>query len=221
MTAAEHVAGTDETAARPPRRYKSRIILATAVIGVLTLISWTQTWFAIVLSDGADLPVDGQVGAPALSALALTSLVLVGALSIAGPFFRIVFGILQSLIGVAIVFSAVLAVSAPVSAADPAISEATGVAGEESVAELVTSIALTPWPWVALVSGALIVLLGLAIVVTGRSWPGATRKYQTTTRLAPAAAQRTSVDDWDSLSGGEDPTDPADPSDPSDPAGRH
>jgi hypothetical protein len=200
-----------EAASAPrPRRYKSRIILAATVLGVLTLISWTQTWFTVELSDGAILPVDGQVGAPALSALALTSLVLVGALSIAGPFFRIVFGVLQALIGVAIVFSAVLAVSAPVDAAGAAISVATGVAGDDSVADLVVSIALSPWPWVALVAGAVIVLLGIAIVVTGRRWPGgATRKYQTATRLEPAAAQRTSVDDWDSLSSGDDPTDPA------------
>ena len=195
-----------ETAPRP-RRYKSRIILAATVLGVLTLVSWTQTWFTVLLSDGATLAVDGQVGAPALSALALTSLVLVGALSIAGPFFRIVFGVLQSLIGVAIVFSAVLAVSAPVSAAGPAISVATGVAGDESVADLVSSIALSPWPWVALVAGSVIVLLGGAIVLTGRHWPGgSTRKYQSSTRLEPAAAERTSVDDWDSLSGGDDPT---------------
>ena len=206
----EHPAAEGATAPAPaarPRRYKSRIILAATVLGVLTLISWTQTWFTVVLSDGATLPVDGQVGAPALSALALTSLVLVGALSIAGPFFRIVFGVLQALIGVAIVFSAVLAVSAPVSAAGPAISEATGVAGDESVAALVVSIALTPWPWLALVSGAVIVLLGAAIVVTGRRWPGgSTRKYQSSTRLEPAPAERTAVDDWDSLSGGDDPT---------------
>ena len=191
---------------RPPRRYKSRIILATTVLGILALVSWTQTWFSVVLDDGATLAVDGQVGAPALSALALTSLVLVGALSIAGPFFRIVFGVLQALIGVAIVFSAVLAVTAPVSAAGPAISVATGVAGDESVAALVASIALTPWPWAALASGVLIIVLGAAIVVTGRRCPGSTRKYQTTTRLEPTDAKRTSVDDWDSLSGGDDPT---------------
>jgi len=191
---------------RPPRRYKSRIILATTVLGILALVSWTQTWFAVELDDGVALAVDGQVGAPALSALALTSLVLVGALSIAGPFFRIVFGVLQALIGVAILFSAVIAVSGPVAAAAPAISEATGVAGEASVADLVVSIALTPWPWVALAAGALILLLGVAIVATGRRWPGSTSKYQTTTRLEQPGAQRTSVDDWDSLSGGDDPT---------------
>jgi hypothetical protein len=193
-------------AAPKPRRYKSRIILATTVVAVLTLISSTQTWFSVVLSDGAALEVDGQVGAPALSALALTSLVLVGALSIAGPVFRVVFGVLQVLIGVAIVFSAVLAVTDPVAAAAPAVSVATGVAGTESVRGLVTSIALSPWPWLALVAGALIVLLGAAIVVTGRSWPGSTRKYQTTTRLEDPSAPRSSVDDWDSLSHGDDPT---------------
>jgi hypothetical protein len=42
--------------------------------------------------------------------------------------------------------------------------------------------------------------------VTSRGWPSsASRKYQAT-RLEPAKAERTSVDDWDSLSGGNDPT---------------
>ena len=192
--------------AEKPRGTKSMVLLASALIAILTLISWTQVWFGVVLTDGAALEVDGQVAAPALSALALTSLVLVGALAIAGPFFRFVFGVLEALIGVAVVFSGVLAVSDPVAASASAISTATGVAGKTSVAESVESIDGSVWPWIALVCGVMMLVAGAAIIVLSRRWPNsASRKYQST-RLEPVATERTAVDDWDALSGGNDPT---------------
>ena len=194
-----------EGTTRTPRKSKSKVLLVSALLALATLVAWTQSWFTVELVDGNTLAVDGQVAAPALSALALTSLVLVGALSIAGPFFRLVFGILESLIGVAIVFSGIVAVADTVGASASAISTATGVAGENSVADLVESITQSPWPWVAIVAGVLIVLAGVVIVVVSRNWPGSSRKYQST-RLEPVEAQRTSVDDWDALSGGNDPT---------------
>jgi hypothetical protein len=188
-----------------PRSTKPLVILAGALLALGALISWTQVWFGVTLQDGARLDIDGQVAAPALSALALTSLVLVGALSIAGPFFRVVFGVLESLIGVAIVFSAVLAITDPVGASRPAISVATGLAGDQAVADTVRSLEPSLWPWLALLAGALIVLAGAAIIVLGRRWPGSSRRYQAT-RLEPADGPRSSVDDWDALSGGDDPT---------------
>jgi hypothetical protein len=193
-------------ASKKPRGTKSMVLLASAVIAILTLVSWTQVWFGVTLTDGASLEVDGQVAAPALSALSLTSLVLVGALAIAGPFFRVVFGVLEALIGVAVVFSGVLAVGDPVAASASAISAATGVAGKASVANAVDSIDGGVWPWVALVCGVLMLVAGAAIIVLSRRWPNsASRKYQST-RLEPVPAERTSVDDWDALSGGKDPT---------------
>jgi hypothetical protein len=188
-----------------PRRIKSRVILASAALAILTLVSWTQVWFGVTLVDGSKLDVDGQVAAPALSALALTSLALVGALSIAGPVFRVVFGVLESLIGVAVVFSGILAADDPVAASASAISTATGVSGDSSVARLVDTVEGGFWPWLVIACGVLIVLAGIAIIVTGRHWPSSQRKYQAA-RLEPATTERTSVDDWDSLSGGTDPT---------------
>jgi hypothetical protein len=197
---------TDQApAAQASRSTKGLVILTGALLALGALVSWTQVWFGVTLRDGARLDIDGQVAAPALSALALTSLVLVGALSIAGPFFRVVFGVLESLIGVAIVLSAVLAITDPVGASRPAISVATGLAGEQAVADTVRTLAPSPWPWLALLAGVLIVLAGAAIIVLGRRWPGSSRRYQAT-RLEPADGRRSSVDDWDALSGGDDPT---------------
>ena len=124
----------------------------------------------------------------------------------AGPFFRVVLGTLQALLGVAVVFSAIVALSDPVAASAPAISEATSIAGDDPVRALVESVAISPWPFVALAAGVLLVVNATLILVTARRWPGSSRKYQAV-RLEPATDERSAVDDWDSLTGGDDPTD--------------
>jgi len=185
-------------------RLKLLSLLAGAAFAGLTLLAWTQTWFEIVLTDGKSLSVTGEVAAPALTALALTGLVLVGSLSIAGPFFRVVLGSLQTLLGITVALSSVLAIVDPIGASGAAISEATGVAGVQRV-DQVTSSATTVWPWLALLAGALLIASGIFVVATSKRWPGSSRKYSAV-RLAPADGTRSSVDDWDALSDGADPT---------------
>ena len=193
------------------RRAKLLLILAGIVAAAVVLGAWTQDWFSITIDTGQVLPVPGSVAAPALTALALSELVLLGAIAIAGPFFRIVLGVIEALVGFAIGFEALLSILDPVSASAETISTATGVAGDESIAELVTAQSVAAWPWVALVGGALIILLAIGTVLTARTWPGSSsRKYQAA-RMEPvdtpkAPRERTAVDDWDALSGGDDPT---------------
>ena len=187
-----------------PARLKLILLLAGVVLAGLALLAWTQEWFGITLLDGAVLSVSGEIAAPALTALALTGLVLVGALSIAGPFFRVILGSLQALLGFTIGFSAVLAILDPLTASAAAITTATGVSGE-LVGAQASAFTSTAWPWLAVVAGALLIVTGFLVVATGRAWPGSSRKHQAV-KLAPADGTRSSVDDWDALSGGDDPT---------------
>ena len=186
------------------RRRKFTLLLAGLALSGVVFVGWTQEWFSVALIDGPTLSVAGDVAAPALSTLALTCLVLIGALSIAGRFFRIVLGVLQVLLGATMVLSGVLALVDPVQASSATISEATGIAGAAPVAAQVASVAATAWPWVSTIAAALIAATGIAVVVTGSGWPGSSRKYGAT-KLEPAA-ERTAVDDWDALSDGSDPT---------------
>ena len=185
-------------------RLKLSLLLAGIAFSGLALLSWTQEWFALTLLDGAVLSVTGEIAAPALTALALTGLVLVGALSIAGPLFRVILGSLQAPLGFTVGLSAVLAIANPLTSSAAAITAATGVSGE-LVREQVASSTSTLWPLAALVAGVLLVATGILVVATATRWPGATRKYQAV-RMAPADGARTSVDDWDALSDGDDPT---------------
>lgn len=185
-------------------RLKPTLLLAGAALSGALLLTWTQQWFDLVLTDAQKISVTGEVAAGALSALGLSGLALAGALAIAGPVFRVVLGVLQILIGLTAGLSSVLAIAQPAAAASPAISAATGVAGE-AVNDQIDSLTLSPWPVVALVASIGLAVIGVLVATTARRWPDAARKYQTT-RLEPADAARSSVDDWDSLSSGDDPT---------------
>jgi uncharacterized membrane protein (TIGR02234 family) len=194
-----------------PRRIKLLTILVSALLAGVILGGWTQTWFDATLTTRQELAVTGDIAAPALTALALCVLVLQGALAIAGPFFRVVLAIIEALIGIAVVYSAVLAITGPATASAAAITTATGVGGKESTAELVATISPTIWPWITVIAGVLLIVVALSVLLTSRAWPGSSRKYQAVRLEQPdggkaPTTERSAVDDWDALSSGDDPT---------------
>jgi hypothetical protein len=186
------------------RRIKAILLVGGLAASGVVFLAWTQQWFAIELVDGKTLVIAGDVAAGALSTLALTCIVLVGALSIAGPVFRVVLGGLEALLGLTVVLSGVLALVDPAKASAATISDSTGISGSGPIHELVAGISITAWPWVSIIAGVLVVILGIAVIVTSRQWPGSSRKYSAV-KLEPVS-ERTAVDDWDSLSDGTDPT---------------
>lgn len=191
------------------RRLKAIGLVVSILLGALTLLAWTMTWFDVALGGTeaapVTIPVAGDVAAPALAALGLAGLALVAALAIAGPVFRIVLGLLEAVIGVCVGLSAWSAISDPVTASAPLITETTGISGGQSVAALVESVAATPWPGVTMAVSALMIVTGIFIAVTARRWPGPTRRYQSA-QFDDPDAPRSAVSDWDSLSDGSDPT---------------
>jgi hypothetical protein len=191
-----------------PRRLKLVGILASAAVSALSFLAWTQPWFGLTLATGTALTVNGDAGAPALSALALAGLALSAALSVAGRVFGIVLGVLEVAIGALVVTSGVIAVVDPVLASASVVTAATAVSGDDSVRELVASVSSTAWPVLSIVFGALTVLAGLFVAATARAWPESSRKYQAV-RLEQPDANGDAVDAWDALSDGADPTERA------------
>lgn len=184
-----------------------RLILVTGIaLNAVIILAWTQEWVAVTLDDGQRLSAAGDVAAPAASTLALSGLVLIGALAIAGPFFRVVLGVLQALLGATIVLSSALALAFPVAASSAVVTEATGVSGSQTVAGLVASAAIGVWPWASTIAAVLLVGLGVVTVVTSGRWPGSARKYSAL--RTEAVDDGDSVQDWDALSSGDDPTQP-------------
>lgn len=188
-----------------PRRLRLLTILAIPLVAALTLLSVTQQWWSVDVT-GKTLEVLGTEASPSLSALALTSFALTAALAIAGPVFRLVLAALQVLTGVTVLLATLSSLGDPLTTSSSIISEATGVAGTESIAGLVDGVTVTGWPTLAIISGVLTLLLGVLLLFTVRKWPVATKKYQAV-RMEEPGAPRTSVGDWDALSDGADPTD--------------
>jgi uncharacterized membrane protein (TIGR02234 family) len=213
------------------RRAKFVLLLGVVLGSVLALVASTQVWYSLHLTSAANhsapVTVQGSVAAPALTALSLAGLALVAALAIAGPIVRVVLGVLGALLGGCVLLSAGVAVGAPEQAGTPAVTTVTGVSGNTSIKHLVASIDSSIWPLIAIVAGVILVLAGIGVLVTSRTWPGASRRYQAV-RFEPADAaaaeladelnqpdpapqsgppsRDAAIDDWDELSRGEDPT---------------
>ncbi len=203
-------------------RMKVPAIVATILGSSLALLSWSQTWFELRLTDAATqgageaIAVPGSVASPALAALALAGLALAAALAIAGPAMRVVLALLEVLLGGCLLLASFLTLGSPHAAVAPAVTDATGVTGAAPTAELVSTVTAGAWPLVAIVGGAFLVLGGLVVLVTGSRWPSSSRRYRGARlsdgeALPGGAGEREAsdraIDDWDELSRGEDPTD--------------
>lgn len=176
---------------RSGKRVKLALILLVLVASAVALLAWSRVWIDATVLTGApgsgtlDLQVSGADAAPALTALALAGVALAGALTIAGPVIRIVLGILEVLLGGCVALAAFLAVSDPAAASASVVTAATGIAGEESILDAIAGASLTVWPYVAIGAGVAMAFAGVAIVITGSSWPRSTSRYQAV-RLEPA-----------------------------------
>lgn len=209
-------------AARRGRTLKLSTILAVLVGAVLGLAGATQTWYTITLTARAGhfapVVVTGSTAAPALTALSLAGLALALALAIGGRLARVIIGVVGVLLGVCLVLASV-GDPRHTAAVRDAISKATGIAGTASVNALIGHVSATVWPAAAIAGGVIIGLGSLAALLTGRLWPGGSRRYdavrfeetddQASARPRRAPAPRpgdSAVDDWDELTRGEDPS---------------
>lgn len=194
-----------------PRRLKSLGILGVLAVSALVFLAWTRTWFVFSVTadqtQGVPVEATGEAAAPALAALGLAGLAAGAALGIAGRVFRVILGALVILIGGSVLLSAVLAIADPIGSASSAISTATGIAGADSVAGVVASVEVSPWPALAAIVGGVLALVGLGVLLTSGRWPGPSRKYEAVRfEHAGDGAPLDAVDSWDELSRGDDPT---------------
>jgi hypothetical protein len=174
------------------------------VASALLLAAANAPWLSVALRDeGGVLEVGGAAAAPALNGLALACIACVGAAALAPRVLRYVLAGILAILGAATIVVAAAAVADPLGAAERTVSTVTGVSGRESVSALVSGIAPTWWPGVAIVAGAALVLLAGAVAASARRWPGARRRFGGS---GPAAADATPADTWDALSRGTDPT---------------
>lgn len=191
------------------KRARSLSVFGILIAGAFGLIASTQTWFHVSLRDVAasDLTVAGSAALALLTPLSLAALALGIALSIVGRVVRYVFGVIAAAIGVAmLVLTVPLVLGTPISAVAPTVSEATGIAGDASVAELIAAITPTVWPAISAIAWVLLVLCGGFVLATAGKWPQSGRKYAATQHAHIDEGPLDAVDSWDDLSRGDDPT---------------
>ncbi len=192
------------------RRSRSLSVLGILAAGAVGVIAATQTWIVITLTDAAadPLTVPGADAVPLLAPLSLAALALGIALSIIGPVMRYVFGAIAAAIAVAlIVLTLGIVTGPPVAALAGAVTDHTGIAGDASVADLVASTALTPWPLVSLACWIVLLAAAVLTLATAHTWKATGRRYrQSTEPHAATSGPLDAVDSWDDLTRGEDPT---------------
>lgn len=193
------------------RLISKRALIAQAFIcGVLALIAATQTWAAITVDAGAGAQIfeaTGQNQNAALSPVALAILAAAVALTIAGPIFRRLLGVLIAVLGAGSAWLAFAIMRDPVESASSGLTELTGLAGDGH-AELVVAVAPSVWPVIAAVTGCLSGVYGVLIAILGGRWGSSGKKYESTTsRDRARPIERDRISDWDALSNGDDPSD--------------
>ncbi|GAA2954574.1 MULTISPECIES: Trp biosynthesis-associated membrane protein [Microbacterium] len=185
-------------------------VVGFLIAGATGLISSTQTWLLVSLSDGAAEPlaVAGASAVVLLAPLSLTALALGAALSIVGRILRPVFGVIGAVLGIALaILTAPIAIQAPVSAVSAEVAAVTGIRGESAIAELVAGITATTWPAITLVAAVLMAAAGIWVLATARLWPEGGRRYQSErAERRRSGGPLDAIDSWDDLSRGGDPT---------------
>lgn len=185
-------------------------VVGFLIAGATGLISSTQTWLLVSLTDGATEPlaIAGASAVVLLAPLSLTALALGAALSIVGRILRPVFGVIGAALGIALaVLTAPIAFDAPVSAVASEVAAVTGIRGDSAIAELVAGITVTPWPAVTLVAAVLMAAAGIWVLATARRWPEGGKRYQSErVGRRRSGEPLDAIDSWDDLSRGGDPT---------------
>ncbi|MEW1833693.1 Trp biosynthesis-associated membrane protein [Microbacterium sp. NPDC079995] len=189
------------------RRMRLSAVLAILLGGAVGIIGSTQTWLNATLNDGSELavPVPGADALAVLAPLSLAALALGLALTIVGRVLRYAFAVIAIGLGAGLGWSSFrIASQRPVDAVAGPVTDATGLSGEQGIAGIVSEITATPWPAVTAATSVLIVLGGMVVLATAHRWSASGRRYRT--ERTAGTGPRDSIDSWDDLSRGEDPT---------------
>ena len=196
-------------------RSKRYLVFGLIILAVLLLFSATRVWVNIELVEGAatvsHLNVTGQAAATGVMPIALALLAISVTLTLAKRIMRVVLAVITVLLGLWIAVTAMATArggtEALVAAASSELSQVTGLGSSDQISA-VSAVGRSPWPAVAVIAGALVAIIGVAIIIWGRSWKAAGQRYETGTahenRRKNSAPDR--ISDWDTLSDGNDPS---------------
>lgn len=198
---------TAKSAALPPLKRRSTLILLALVVAAATLIFAGQPWIQIVPSGQIvqtdTIEVSGTEATNLVTAFSVVALAAAAALSLAGKWAARVIAVLIMVAGGVNIGSSIGVLADPQNAAAQVVGEATGlrvVAGEYT---------LSAQPILTMACSALLMLIGLLVLLFHRHWRR-NRKYDTAAAAGQEQAESRGhldeIDAWDALSAEEDPT---------------
>ncbi|WP_448629533.1 Trp biosynthesis-associated membrane protein [Cellulomonas soli] len=180
---------------------RARAAVLLGALAALTALVHLPTWLTVLGTSAAQgavrVGVAGTSVAPSGLAAALVLLAAAGAVGLVGRAGRWVVVVVVACAGVLVLGSTALVLRDVASAVRPSVVEATGVGA------LAGPVAVSPWPWVALVVGVAAVLAAVWLAAAARGWSVPSRRYESTPRSRPAPEDERAV--WDALSRGDDP----------------
>lgn len=192
--------------ARPARLGRRATVLAATAASALLAGATRTTWIHATAPDltgtAQQVEVLGSEAAPAVLALSLAAIAASLATSLSSAWLRFLTGPVLIVTGVGAAFAAFSAAQAPQDAAGSAVASATGVLGAAVQAEA------TSWPLLTLIPALAVAVIGVLVLVVGRSWPTGSR-YRSAALAAPVRRGDPAEDPaaaWDALTRGEDPT---------------
>jgi hypothetical protein len=196
-----------------PRLGRRRAVVVGLVLGAATLAAITMTWVRATTSSALEAEVEvavaGSDAAASASAGALVVLASSLAMALGGRW-----GARVAATGVAL-GGALVVVSAAVVLRDPGTPAAAGAQAAVGVGALAGEPTVTAAVWLALLTGAVAVALGLLALAAAGEWSRGGRRHERpvggpAAEAAPGGDGSASVADdqdaWDALSRGEDPT---------------
>jgi len=168
---------------------RTRTVLALLVLGALTFGTGSPTWItttvATALEPEVAVAASGTSAAPGVGAGALVLLAAGIACALTGRVARYVALVVAAAAGVLVVASTLVVVGDPTPAATNAASATSGVT------ELTSPVVLTAWPWAAVATGVLAVVVAVWAGIAARGWTATSARHERTGQGAAATAAGT------------------------------
>lgn len=158
------------------------LLLLALVTGLVAAPTWVRAAGTSVLTGTVLVHVPGTRAAPGMIGAALALAAAGAALALAGRVGRWLVVTVVLACGVLVLWSAAGVLRDPEPAARQAVAAATGVD------HVVAPVSLTAGPWVAVVTGVVVVSAGLVLARSSARWAGPSRRHELSSPSAPRAA---------------------------------
>lgn len=194
-----------------PRREVAVAVALCLAGAAVVLLAAGRPWARAVVAESGlprvPLAPSGRSAGSVAGALGLVGLAGVVALAATRRTGRILTGVVLLLAGLGVAADGVNRAGRPGASLRTAATAAAGVRDPHLAA-----VSATPWPWVSVGGGLLILAAGFLTVVRGRRWAVLSAKYDAPAARPPAgqpsapSGREPEVVLWDALDRGDDPT---------------